>query len=94
MQGHVGGTLTPLALAAFIPRLRRMPHVLQVVLTLFAVASVAYATWMLVRYLPGFLRMIRLGDDGPRTQILSSMLPVGTSPSEHCPMWHRTRASC
>ena len=58
------GTLSPLAFVELIPHLHRSSRVLQVIMTLLAVASAAYASLMLVEYLPDFLRMIDLGMTG------------------------------
>jgi hypothetical protein len=62
-------TLTTLAFVELIPHLRRIPRASQVVLALLAVAGAAYASLMLVEYLPMFLRLIGLGITtiGPRS---------------------------
>jgi hypothetical protein len=65
------GTLSPLAFVELIPHLHRSSRVLQVIMTLLAVASAAYASLMLVEYLPDFL--IDLGMTiGPRSYVYSA----------------------
>ena len=65
------GTLSPLAFVELIPHLHRSSQVLQVIMTLLAVASAAYASLMLVEYLPDFL--IDLGMTiGPRSYVYSA----------------------
>jgi hypothetical protein len=73
------GTLIPLALAELVPHLRRIPGVLQVILALLAVASAAYASLMLVEYLPLFLRMIGLGITGIGPRSYDSLANWGAS---------------
>jgi hypothetical protein len=58
------GTLVPLALAELIPHVRRIPRVFQIILALLAVASAAYASLILVEYLPSYLRIIGPGMTG------------------------------
>ena len=73
------GILSPLALVELIPHLHRSSRVLQVILTLLAVASAAYATLMLVEYLPSFLRMIGLGITGIGPRSYDSLANWGAS---------------